>query len=236
MGVLGQILERHIFNIVDYNDYCGKVKGMSDQSSRRYHSPRRAQQAEATRQAIVQAARKLFAEHGYQATTLQAIAQEAEVSVPTLYVTFGSKAAILSALVKSAGADADIRALSNQTFAEPDPRRQVVLGAKVMCAIMERDADILDLLRQAGSGDPDLEDAWRQSHHQRLARLGALMTQVAEKGALKRGLPAEEATDVIFTLSSPEVYRLMTRERGWTSARFEEWLGQTLVALLLRES
>jgi TetR/AcrR family transcriptional regulator, regulator of autoinduction and epiphytic fitness len=208
---------------------------MSEQSNRHYHSPRRAQQAEATREAIVRAGRALFARHGYQATTLQAIAHEAGVAVPTIYAVFGSKAAILSALVKSAGADADIRALANEAFAERDARRKLRLSAQVMRRIMERDGDIMELLWQAGGGDPDLADVWRQSHRQRLNRLGSLISQLAELGALKPGLSVEEATDIEFTLSSPETYRLMTRERGWRPQRFEEWLAETSATLLLRD-
>lgn len=89
---------------------------------------------------------------------------------------------------------------------------------------------------QAGGGDPDLAAVWRQSHRQRLGRLGAVVSQLAEKGALKPGLPVEEATDELFAISSPEIYRLLTQERGWTPARFEEWLGDTLIALLLRDA
>ncbi len=209
-------------------------KGKSGQTGRRYHSPRRLQQAEATRQAIVRAARKLFAEHGYQATTLQAVAREAEVSVPTLYVVFGSKAAILSALVKSAGADEDIRALARAAFAEPDSQRQLRLAARVMRSIQERESDILDLLWQAGGGDPDLAEAWRQSHRQQLGRLGELIAVLAQKDALKPGLSVETATETLWALGSPEIYRLLVRERGWTPQRFEDWLGETTATLLLQ--
>lgn len=222
---------------------CDIVKTMSDpenagdqngQGSRRYHSPRRHQQAEATRNAIVLAARKLFAAHGYQATTLQAIAQEAEVSVPTLYAVFGSKPAILSALVKSAGADEDIRALSRAAFAETDPRRRLQLAAKITCAINQRDSDITDLLWQAGGGDPDLAAVWRQSHRQRLNRLGEIINGIAEQGALKAHVPIEEATEILWGLSSPEIFRLLVRERGWTPQHFEDWLAATMITLLLR--
>ena len=206
---------------------------MSEQSTRRYHSPRRIQQAEATRQTIVRAARTLFARHGYQATTIQAIAREAGVAVPTLYATFGSKAAILSALVKSAGADETIRADARAAFAEPDPRRQLVLAARVMRSIHENDADIEDLLWQAGGGDPDLAAVWRQSHQQQLTRIGELMGVIARKGALKPDLTIEMATDILWALGSPEHYRLLVRERGWTPQRYEDWLGAAAVTLLL---
>lgn len=207
---------------------------MSDHANRKYHSPRRQQQAEATRTAIVHAARKVFAEQGYQAATLQAIAQEAEVSVPTLYAVFGSKAAILSALVKSGGADEAIRAPARAAFAEQDPWQQLRLAAQVIRSIHERDSDIGDLLWQAGSGDPDLAAAWRQSHQQQLARQGELMEVLAQRGALKPGLTVDAATDIHWALSSPEVYRLLVRERSWTPQRYQEWLADTAARLLLR--
>lgn len=207
----------------------------NDQNSRPYYSPRRVEQAEATRRAILQAARKRFAEQGYQATTLQAIAREAEVSVPTIYAVFGSKAAILSALVKSAGADEDIRALARDAFTEPDPGRQLQLAARVVRSIQERDTDITDLLWQAGGGDPDLAAVWRQSHHQQLARLGEIVSMVARKKALKPELSIEEATDTLWALGSPEIYRLLVRERNWTPQRYEDWLANTAKTLLLRD-
>ena len=207
----------------------------NDQNSRPYYSPRRVEQAEATRRAILQAARKRFAEQGYQATTLQAIAREAEVSVPTIYAVFGSKAAILSALVKSAGADEDIRALARDAFTEPDPGRQLQLAARVVRSIQERDTDITDLLWQAGGGDPDLAAVWRQSHHQQLARLGEIVSMIARKKALKPELSIEEATDTLWALGSPEIYRLLVRERNWTPQRYEDWLANTAKTLLLRD-
>lgn len=232
---------RHVLDIFQYNEYCGIVKTMSDaeqipdHTSRPYHSPRRQQQAETTKRAIVQAARKLFAAHGYQATTLQAIAGQANVSAPTVYAVFGSKAAILSALVKSAGADEGIRALARETFAEPEPQRQLALAAKVIRSILERDADITDLLWQAGGGDPDLADVWRQSHRQQLGRMAELMRVLAQKDALKPELTVETATDMLWVLASPEVYRLLVREREWTPQRFEDWLAMSAATLLLRD-
>ncbi len=206
---------------------------MKNQSKRSYNAPRRRQKAEATRQSILRAARRLFARQGYQAATLQAIARGAKVALPTVYAVFGSKAAILSALVKSAGADADIRELARQAFAQPDPIRQIRAAARVFRAIHEREADIEDLLWQAGGGDPDLAEAWRQSHRQQLSRQTELMTQIAGKTALKSALTVETATEILWALSSPEVYRLLVRERGWAPQRYEEWLAESATLELL---
>ncbi len=207
-----------------------------DRPARRpYDAPGRKRQAEATRQAIMQAARKLFVQQGYQTTTLQAIAREATVAVPTLYAVFGSKAAILSALVKSAGADEEIRALAKAAFAETDPKRQLRAAAHVIRSILERDADIIDLLWQAGGGDPDLAAAWRQSHRQQLARQGELLQLLAQKGSLKSHLTIQTATEIHWALSSPEVYRLLVGEQGWTPQRYEDWLAEATATLLLRD-
>lgn len=200
---------------------------------RNYDASRRRLQAEATRQAILQAARTLFAQQGYQATTLQAIAQQASIAVQTLYAVFGSKAAILSALVQSAGADEAIRALARTAMAETDPKSQLRQTAHVIRAILEKEAVILDLLWQAGSGDPDLAAVWRQSHRQQLARQREVMNLLAQKGALKPRLTIETATHIHWALSSPEVYRLLVSEQGWTPQQFEDWLAESAITLLL---
>lgn len=206
---------------------------MKKETTRRYNAPRRREQAEWTRRLIIQAARLLFSQNGYQATTLQAIAREAKVALPTIYAVFGSKAAILSALVKSAGADEDIREMSRIAFAEKDPLRQLYLVAHVIRSIHDREVDIEDLLWQAGGGEPDLAAVWRQSHQQQLNRQGELVTALAQKGALKPGLSIETATEIHWALSSPEIYRLLVRERGWTAQRYEDWLAESAAELLL---
>jgi hypothetical protein len=53
--------------------------------------------------------------------------------------------------------------------------------------------------------------------------------------ALRPGLGADRAADVLWTLNHPDVYRLLVGERGWTPARYERWLGELLCAQLLRE-
>ncbi len=207
---------------------------MKKQAPRPYNAPRRREHAEATRNAILQAARRLFARQGYQATTLQAIAHAATVALPTIYAVFGSKAAILSALVKSTGADEDIRVMASRAFAAREPQRQLRLAAHVFRSIHERETDIEDLLWQAGGGNPDLAAVWRQSHRQQLARQRELLSILEQKQALKPGLGLEAATETLWAISSPEVYRLLVREGGWTPQRYERWLAQSASMLLLK--
>jgi AcrR family transcriptional regulator len=190
----------------------------------------RRRQAEATSAAILAAARRLFATSGYERTTIERIAAQAGVSVPTVYLAFGSKAAILAALVAGAGGDADIRALAAEATSETVPRRRLRKAAHVMRVLMEREAELLDLLWQAGSGHPDLVKAWRQMHASRLSRLNAALEPVVV------GMRAEgrkRAVEITWALSSPEMYRLLVAERGWSPEAFERWLADSLVTQVL---
>ncbi len=99
--------------------------------TRAYVSPRRAEQAKATRRAILDAARRLFLSNGYGTTSIRAIAEEAGVAVQTVYAVFGNKRQLVIELLEDAvtGNDhlVDSRAEDSETSAvraEPDPRRR----------------------------------------------------------------------------------------------------------------
>ena len=49
---------------------------------------------------------------------------------------------------------------------------------------------------------------------------------------MKPGLRERDAADVIHTLMSPEVYALFVGDRGWTPARYQQWLVTTLIQQL----
>jgi len=190
---------------------------------RRYNSPVRARQAGATRQAILAAARRLFVEVGYQATTMDSIAIAAEVSVPTVYTTFRSKQGILAALVSGAVAEASIRRLAEETEREADPQRKLRMAAHVMRLALESEAELTDILWQAGSGNEELLAAWRQMHANRHRRLSEVLSPILNAPRSKHFV------DVAWALGSPEMYRLLVREHGWTPKQFESWLAETLV-------
>jgi hypothetical protein len=56
---------------------------------------------------------------------------------------------------------------------------------------------------------------------------------LAAKGPLRDGLTLETAVETVNAITSPQVYGLLTRERGWSRRRFVEWLAETLEAVLL---
>ncbi len=202
---------------------------------RAYHSPRREEQANETRNAILGAARGLFSSHGYAQVTINAIAEAARVSPQTVYFAFGSKAAILSALMRGVGMGPRSLALGAQMRATKDPAKQFRLLAALLRSMREDDADVVALLWQAGTDDPDLLEAWREVNETRWARVSELASSLADIGALKEGLTATAAADDLWVLTSPEVWRLLVKEHGWSMRRWEEWLASRLTTLLVRD-
>jgi prophage antirepressor-like protein len=142
----------------------------------------------------------------------------------------GSKVGILSALVATAGADPEIRALADDARRESDPAHRLRKAARVIRVLMEHEGELLDLLWQAGSGHPELVEAWRQMHRNRHETLTSALEPIVLKlkpAARRRGV------DIAWAISSPEMYRLLVTERGWSPDTFERWLADSLVSQLL---
>ena len=209
------------------------VKTQAPARTRHYTSPTRKAGAEATRRAVLMAAREVFTTAGYSASTIEAVATAASVSVPTVYAVFGSKAGLLSALVGDAGSDLDIRAIANTALAETTPARRIAAAAKVVRTIMQREQPILGVLREAGSGSAELEAARRQVHEQQRAALGRVVKPLGDAGKLRAGQTTADATATFAALASPECYASFVEELGWSAARWERWLADAAIRLLL---
>ena len=206
---------------------------------RSYESPRRREQALGTRRAVLDAARDLFVDRGYVATTIDAIAARARVSPETVYATFTNKRSLLSRLidVSLAGDDAPVPILERRWVRdlrdEPDPRRRVRILARNGRRMLERSLPIYEVLRGAASADPEIASLWERAKAQRLAGQRELLRIVAERAPLREGLTASAATDILYAVGSPETYRLLVVDRGWSAARFERWYAEALARLLL---
>ena len=206
---------------------------------RSYDSPRRREQARATRRAILGTARELFVERGYVATTIEAIAARASVSPETVYAAFGNKRAVLSELidVSIVGDDAPVPVLDRSWVLamrdEPEPRRRVAILARNGRLILERLAPIYEVLRSAADADPPIAALWKRYKVQRHAGQHELVRIVAVGGALRPGLTLKSADDILFAVGSPETYGLLVHDCGWSPRRFERWYADTLARLLL---
>ncbi len=198
---------------------------------------------QATRRRVAEAAATLFAERGYAATTLQAIADAAGVHVQTIYQAFGTKVAVLAetAAVLVAGPDEESstpppeREWVRELFAEPDPRRQLALYAAHMRAVSERYMGLLDVMRVTAAVDPEVGAFLAAAEQGRYDGPRHITPELAARGALKPGLSAERAADIMYALTTYDVYRSLIVDRGWSGADAEGWIAETLTTALLSE-
>lgn len=208
-------------------------------NARGYHSPLRREQARATQRAVLDAARRLFVEGGYVATTMNAIAAEARVSPETVYALFKNKRSLLTRLVEVTivGDDAPVRVADREWVAqlrdEPDPRRAVQVLARNGRLILQRMMPIYEVLRGAAAADPGAAAVLERYRSQRFIGQRQILRTLTSRHPLREGLTASMAADILFTVGSPETYGLLVRDRRWSAARFERWYADTLARLLL---
>jgi AcrR family transcriptional regulator len=199
-----------------------------------YRSRHRREQAEATRRQILASARTLFTSEGYAGATMEAIARHAGVAVQTVYAIYGSKRAILFALLDEMAVDADrMRMEARLAETSGDARQQLRAGLAFNIRFYTRGADLIELARTVSGVEPDLGAMWREGEARRRRAQSALIASWDRAGRLAPGLTAREASDVMWALSGPDVYRLLVIERGWSLRRFERWLSETLERSLL---
>ena len=186
------------------------------------------------RRAVVEAARALFLERGYQATTIDAISEHSDVPTATVYRLFSSKLGILKALldVSIAGDDRPVALPDRPQVAELLAAGNVealLAGFTTMTvAINTRSSDVYRILTSAAGSDPAAAQLLADYQHQRDQGQGLFARSLARAGALRPELRERDAADLIHALMSPELYRLLVIDRGWSPARYEEWLRHTL--------
>lgn len=205
--------------------------------SRSYVSPRREEAARATRRAVLAAARDCFLDQGYAATTIAQIADRAAVSKPTVYAV-GTKAELLK-LVRDqamAGDDDPIPVAGRSSFttvlAEHDPERALARFASHVVQLLDRYADIDEVLYQAAGVDPELRALWEASEQQRLVAAGLVVENLCGKSPLRPGLDRHQAVQILWVMMAPYPWRRL-RSEGWSTERYEAWLAELMITQLL---
>jgi AcrR family transcriptional regulator len=191
------------------------------------------------RAAVVDAARALFLERGYAATTIEAISDLSDVPPATVYRLFASKRGILRALldVSIVGDDEAVpladRSPVRSVVADPDPRNQLAGFVGVAAQVNSRTAPIYRILVSAASSDADAAALLDEQTRQRQEGQVLIARSLARAGALRPDLRERDAADVIHALMSPELYRLLVIDRGWPPDRYARWLTAILIDQLL---
>jgi len=198
---------------------------------RRYHAPQREARAAATRRRILDAARGRLTGAGWTGATMTSIASDAGVAVQTVYAVFGSKAAILAALLDElevaarTPADGDAGASANDP---PGELRRVVAFNR---RLFELGGELIDVAQGSRAIDPDLSANVTEGHRRRREAQREIVERWARRGALRVGLSAPEALLTLWTMTSPDVHRLATVDGGITGEVYETWL----VGMLTRQ-
>ncbi|HET6950709.1 MAG TPA: helix-turn-helix domain-containing protein [Acidimicrobiales bacterium] len=210
---------------------------MSDDVKQRF--PTRAAKARQTRRAILGAARGLFVRQGFAATTIQAIADHAGVAVQTVYAAFGNKRAVLAEVLDVAIAG-DEEAISvnerdwmHPVFHGPTGEARLRAYAAAVRQIHDRAADVFAVVAGAATADPEASTLHEEAERRRRTGAASVVAALTDLTPLRAGLDPEAAADVLSLLNSWSAYHHLVRRQGWTPDRFESWLGDTMVDLLL---
>ena len=209
-------------------------------TKREYDSTRRQAQANETRRYILEAARKLFMERGYAGATAEAIAAQAGVSAQTIYAIFKNKKRILVSLMNvspTTGLEdhtpmperANVQAVSQ----ERDQRRQLEMFAQVVAANLDQVAVVSEIMADAAKTEPDFDRILQKLNKQRLEHMTLAVQQVAANGPFREKMDEVYARDTVWTLTSPEVFLLLTQGRGWSKEKYAGWLADMLTRALL---
>lgn len=209
-------------------------------NSRSYDGSRRREQAEGTREAILVAARRQFLDAGFVATTIASIAAAAQISPDTIYKSFGGKPGLVRALCERAlegtGPGPAQRRSDAMQAAEQDPTRLLRSLGTLTSEVAPQIAPLLLLCAAAAQTDRKMGRLRAELDEARLARMAHVARSLAAKTSLRDGLTVKEAGEVMWTYSSPELYGLLVVSRGWTPARYGEFIGESLIAALLPAS
>ena len=209
-------------------------------SKRTYDSSGRQEQAAQTRRRILDAARKQFVERGYAGATAEAIAAEAGVSAQTIYAIFKNKKKLLISLMNVSPATGmedhtpmaerpSVQAVAQ----ERDRRRQLQMFAQVVAANLDQVAAVSDIMTDAARVEPDFDRILQKLNKQRLEHMTLAVQQFAGNGPFRNEMDEEHARDTVWTLTSPNVFLLLARDRSWSKDKYADWLADMLIQALL---
>jgi AcrR family transcriptional regulator len=206
-------------------------------STRSYDSALRTEQARLTRVRILDAARTLLIDGGYQSMTIAALARAADVSTQTIYNAIGGKAAVIKAVydVTLAGDDDPLAMIERPEFVAmtvaTDPTTMLRAYAAFSRRIGERVGPLLAVL--LANADDDVRAFAATIDGERLRGNGITVTQLAKRFGLPKGMTRQRATDIVWALTAPELFDRLVRQRGWTLGEYERWLGDAMIAALV---
>jgi AcrR family transcriptional regulator len=205
---------------------------------RRYDATKRRAAAERTRDRILAAARSLFLQHGYERTAVADIAEQAGVSIDTVYAAVGRKPALVRLVVDDLLGEgrgpvaAEQRQYVEQIRSAPTAPEKVAIYAAALARLHPQTAALIEALGEAGRSDPECLQAWTDLRKRRAANMRRFAADLRATGQLRPDLPDRTVADLVWATNSPE-YFLLLASRGWTASDYEAHLVDLWSRLLL---
>jgi TetR/AcrR family transcriptional regulator, regulator of autoinduction and epiphytic fitness len=206
---------------------------------RPYRSEQRSAQAQRTRQRIIVAAGERFVRDGYPATTMSAIAADAGVSVASVELAFGTKAAVLKAAIDIAiaGDHTPVAVLDRPWAADAQHPAGVedflTAVAHTLRPAMMRSAGLVLAAFDAAATDPAVRDLAAQLNEQRATTVAWIVDEIRRRGRLRPDITRRDAIDQLWLLMDPAVYQRLTGFRNWTPHKYQRWFVTAVTRLLL---
>lgn len=206
---------------------------MSNIKKRVYNSGNRLAQAAETRNRILTSARRLFQLEGFESVTIEKLALDSEVSMPTIYAIFQSKLGILRALMEEALPTHQREALVERSMREKSAKKRLAIAAKIARQMYDAERAQMKIFRGASVLAPEFKKLEEEREKRRYQRLEEAVKMLGREKSLTPGLTLSKAHDILWAFTGRDMYRMFVIERGWTSGRYEKWLAQLLINTLI---
>jgi AcrR family transcriptional regulator len=209
-------------------------------NSRGYDASRRRLKAEANKEAVLAAARLLFLERGYAATSVPSVAAAAGVSAETVYKAFGPKSGLVRALWQRAldGQGAvPAPARSDALSAQSGTAKDLVQGwAKLVAEVSPVVSPISLLVKEAASHDPEMRLLMEEIDSERRSRMRLNAKRLLARDGVRRDITVAAAADVLWIYTAPEFFDLLVLRSGWSVERVADFVEDALLRYFLDET
>jgi AcrR family transcriptional regulator len=208
---------------------------MDEVKKRPYKSVARNTRAAETRTRILNSAKNLFESEGFEAVTIEKMAQAANVSIPTIYSLFQSKRGVLRALMDEVLPSDQFTALVEESLQEKSPKKRLAISAKIGRQMYDVERAQMAIFRGAAVLAPEFRELEKEREMRRYTRQEVTIRAMVKENSLMEGLDSTKARDILWALTGRDMYRMFVIEQGWSSDEYEKWLTQLLVSTLIGE-
>jgi AcrR family transcriptional regulator len=206
---------------------------MSKTKKRIYRSESRSAQAVQTKARILATAQQLFESEGFECVTIEKIAKQASVSIPTVYSLFQSKRGVLRALMDEALPTDQRIALVEKSQQAASPQERLSFSAKIARQMYDAEKEQMDIFRGAAVLAPEFRELEKEREMRRYDRQEMTIKAMSKEKSLAKGLTPSKARDILWAFTGRDMYRMFVIEQGWSSDAYEQWLAQLLIKTLV---